>query len=176
MMAYEEIRLVKPSLGLKDKALEYRQEHFDFGEQIINGSELFDKIASYEEWFKKVIANASAETVDPNWVLTDTFFAVRVSDNKIVGIVDLRYQLNDFLKDFGNCGYSVRPSERRKGYATEILRQICLVARKYGLKQLQLSVEKDNAASIKTIEKNGGNYCRSFTFDNDEAYVYLINL
>ena len=47
MMAYEEIRLVKPSLGLKDKALEYRQEHFDFGEQIINGSELFDKIASY---------------------------------------------------------------------------------------------------------------------------------
>lgn len=176
MMAYEEIRLVKPSLGLKDKALEYRQEHFDFGEQIINGSELFDKIASYEEWLKKVIANSSTETVDPNWVLTDTFFAVRMSDNKIVGIVDLRYQLNDFLKDFGNCGYSVRPSERRKGYATEILRQICLVARKYGLKQLQLSVEKDNAASIKKIEKNGGNYCRSFTFDNEEAYVYLINL
>ena len=134
----------------------------------------FDKIASYEEWLKKVIANSSTETVDPNWVLTDTFFAVRVSDNKIVGIVDLRYQLNDFLKDFGNCGYSVRPSERRKGYATEILRQICLVARKYGLKQLQLSVEKDNVASIKTIEKNGGNYCRSFNFNNEEAYVYLI--
>ena len=93
-MAYEEIRLVKPSLGLKDKALEYRQEHFDFGEQIINGSELFDKIASYEEWLKKVIANSSTETVDPNWVLTDTFFAVRMSDNKIVGIVDLRYQIN----------------------------------------------------------------------------------
>ena len=99
-----------------------------------------------------------------------------MSDNKIVGIVDLRYQLNDFLKDFGNCGYSVRPSERRKGYAGEILRQICLAARKHGLKQLQLSVEKDNAASIKTIEKNGGNYCRSFIFDDEEAYIYLINL
>ena len=57
MMVYEEIELIKPSLGLKDKALEYRQEHFDFGEQIINGSELFDKITSYEEWFKKVIAD-----------------------------------------------------------------------------------------------------------------------
>lgn len=56
-MVYEEIRLVKPSIEWKDKALEYRQEHFDFGEQIINGSELFDKITSYEEWLKKVIAN-----------------------------------------------------------------------------------------------------------------------
>ena len=175
-MVCEKIRLVKPTLERKNEALEYRQEHYDFGEQVINGSELFDKIVSYDEWLEKVVSNASAETVDPNWVLTDTFFAVRVSDNKIVGIVDLRYQLNDFLKDFGNCGYSVRPTERRKGYATEILRQLCFVARKYGLKQLQLSVEKGNVASIKTIKKNGGNYCRSFTFENEEAYVYFINL
>lgn len=175
-MVHEEIRLVKPTSELRKEALEYRQEHFDFGEQIINGSELFDKIDSYDEWLEKIIANANIETVDPNWVLTDTFFAVRVSDNKIVGIVDLRYELNDFLKDFGNCGYSVRPSERRKGYATEILRQICVIAGKHGLKQLQLSVEKDNVASIKTIEKNGGNYCRSFIFENEEAYVYLIKL
>ncbi len=175
-MAHEEIQLVKPALELKKEALEYRQEHFDFGEQIINGSELFDKTASYDEWLAKVAANASVETVDPNWVLTDTFFAVRVSDHKIVGIADLRYQLNDFLKDFGNCGYSVRPLERKKGYATEILRQICLVAKEHGLKQLQLSVERDNAASIKTIEKNGGKYSRSFTFENEEAYVYLLKL
>ena len=154
----------------------YRQEHFDFGEQIINGSELFDKIASYEEWLEKVIANASTKTVDPNWVFTDTFFAVRVSDHKIVGIVDLRYELNDFLKDLGHCGYSVRTSERRKGYATEILRQIGVVAREHGLKQLQLSAAKDNVASIKTIEKNGGKYCRSFTFENEEGYVYFIQV
>ncbi|MDE7184431.1 MAG: hypothetical protein K2O40_08150 [Lachnospiraceae bacterium] len=49
MMVYEEIRLVKPTFGLKDKALEYRQEHFDFGEQIINGSEL---IQSFGEKYR----------------------------------------------------------------------------------------------------------------------------
>lgn len=175
-MAREEIRLVKPTLELEKEALKYRQEHFDFGEYVINGSELLDKISSYPEWLEKVVANASLETVVPNWVLTDTFFAVRVSDNKIVGIADLRYQLNDFLRDFGNCGYSVRPSERRKGYATEILRQICLITKDHGLNQLQLSVAKDNVASLKTIEKNGGKFSRSFIFENEEAYVYLLRL
>lgn len=172
----DKLLLIKPTLSLKNEAIEYRQEHFDFGEYVINGSELLDKIQSYEEWLEKVTANSKVETVDPNWVLTDTFFAVRRSDNKIVGIVDLRYQLNDFLKDFGNCGYSVRPTERRKGYAAEILKHICSLAKKQGLQKLQLSVEKNNAASIKTIEKNGGVYSRSFVFENEEAFIYIINL
>ena len=108
--------------------------------------------------------------------MTDTFFAERVSDHKIIGIVDLRYELNDFLKNFGHCGYSVRPTERKKGYATEILRQICLIAKEHGMKQLQLSVERDNIASVRTIEKNGGRYERSFLFEDTEADVYLIQL
>ena len=46
------------------------------------------------------------------------FFAV--DNDRIVGIIDFRHTLNDFLKDLGHCGYSVRPSERRKGFATEM--------------------------------------------------------
>lgn len=168
------IILVKPSGEWKEKALNYRQEHFDNGETVINGSELLDKISLYEEWLKKVVANSSTETLDSNWVLTDTFFAVRASDNQIIGIIDLRYELNDFLKDFGNCGYSVRPSERNKGYATEMLNRICGIAKAHGLTQLQLSVEKDNIASIKTIERNGGIYERSFYFKNEKVDVYII--
>ena len=172
----EQIILVKPELVWKAEALNYRQEHFDFGETIINGSELFDKTPCYEEWLERITANSSKETVSSEWVLTDTFFAVRVSDHKIIGIADLRYELNDFLKDLGNCGYSVRPSERKKGYATEILRQICGIARKYGLNSLQLSVEKENTASVKTILKNGGCYNRSFRFGDEEADVYVVEL
>lgn len=58
-MVHEEIRLVKPTLKLEKEVLKYRQEHFDFGEQIINRSESFNKISSYSEWLEKVIANAS---------------------------------------------------------------------------------------------------------------------
>lgn len=54
-------------------------------------------------------------------LFTEVFFAVRKRDDKIMGMIDLRHTLNAFLKDLGNCGYSVRPSERRKGYATVYL-------------------------------------------------------
>ena len=108
-----EIKLVKPTKRFKERALGFRQEFFDNGEMIINGSELFDKTDTYEEWLKSIKNNANVETVSPDWVVTDTFFAVDQAD-EIIGIIDLRHTLNDFLKDLGNCGYSVRPSERRK--------------------------------------------------------------
>lgn len=169
------IRLVRPTKQLKEQAIKFRQEFFDNHETVINGSELFDKTDQYEDWLTAVTANTNIETVNVNWVVTDTFFAVD-EKGKIVGIIDLRHTLNDFLKDLGNCGYSVRPSERRKGYATEMLRLLLPIAKNAGMKELHLSVERDNEASIKTIVKNGGKHERSFEFEGEQADIYKIIL
>ncbi len=169
------IRLVRPTLEYKEKALAYRQEHFDNGENIINGSELLDKTESYEEWLASIKNNEKPETVSSDWVVTDTFFAVDEQE-EIVGIIDLRHTLNDFLKDFGNSGYSVRPSQRQKGYATKMLGLVLEVAREVGLREVHLSVEKDNIASIKNIVKNGGLFERSFEFEGELADIYRIEL
>lgn len=172
----KKICLVRPALERKEKALEYREEHFAHGENIINGSELFDKTESYEEWLSAITLNTDPKTVNEGWVVTDTFFAVREEDDKIIGMIDLRHTLNEFLKDLGHCGYSVRPSERKKGYATEMLRQICKIAEGYGLSELKLSARKNNFASVRTIQKNGGVYSYSFHFEGEEADVYIIKL
>ena len=169
------ITLKRPIKEYESKAVAFKQEFIDNGETTINGSELLDQMDSYDEWLRSVTANTSPDTVNPSWVVTDTYFAFDENDS-IVGIMDLRHELNDFLIDFGNSGYSVRPSERRKGYATEMLRLILDRARETGMDKLQLSVERSNEASVKTITKNGGKYERSFTFEGEEADVYIINL
>ncbi len=169
------IELIRPTEELKQEALNFRQEFFDNGENIINGSELLDKTENYDDWLNSVTANTNIETVSDNWVLTDTFFAVDES-GRVVGIIDLRHTLNDFLKDLGNCGYSVRPSERRKGYASEMLRLLLAVAKNAGMSEISLSVEHDNTPSVKTIIKNGGIYKRSFEFEGEQADIYKIVL
>ena len=71
-----------------EQAIEFRQEFFEYGVFVINGSELFDKMDDYAEWCRTTDANTKEETVNPNWVITDAFFAV--DDDRIVGIIELQ--------------------------------------------------------------------------------------
>ena len=62
-----------------------------------------------------------------------------------------------YLRDFGgHIGYGVRPSERRKGYATLMLRLVLDKARAMGIERVLITCDKDNLASARVIQKNGG--------------------
>jgi predicted acetyltransferase len=172
----ENIILIVPNKELESKAIAYKEEHFSCGETVINGSEMWDNMDSYPEWLEMVTKNADVETYNQSWVLTDTFFAMRQSDKKIIGIIDFRHSLNEFLKDFGHIGYSVCPLERRKGYATEMLRQVLAIAKEQGLPEVFLSYMKGNVPSRKTLLNNGGQYLRDFTFNNEVGEVFRIVL
>lgn len=169
------IKLVIPDKTYRDRAVEFRNEFFTNGEKVINGSSMLDNIESYEEWLQVIERNADPLRYSSDWVLTDVFFAVD-EDDRIIGIIDFRHELKVFLKDFGHTGYSVRPSCRSRGFATVMLGLLKEKAANMGYSELQLSVERSNIPSVKTILKNGGELSRSFTFNGEQADVYIIKL
>lgn len=84
-------------------------------------------------------------------------FLFAVDDGEIVGRVSIRHSLNDFLFNYGgHIGYAVRPQFRKKGYATEILKQALEYCRGFGLEKALVTCNDSNEPSAKTIEKCGG--------------------
>jgi predicted acetyltransferase len=92
----------------------------------------------------------------PNHVPATFLFAY--VGTRIVGRVSIRHSLNEFFERVGgHIGYVVVPEFRRRGYATEILRQALKIAReRLGIRRALLTCDDDNVGSIRTIEKNGG--------------------
>lgn len=171
-----QLLLTRPSLALKDQALDYKREHFRQGETQIHGSSLLDTM-DYEPWLEQTLANADGRTALANWVPSDTFFALDQA-GRIVGIVDIRRRLNEFLANYGgHIGYSVRPSLRRQGYGTAILSLALDHARGLGLDRVMLACNAGNAASRGLILKFGGVLEREFVHtDGQRVQVFWITL
>ena len=171
-----DLLLVFPKEDMESKALDFKKEFFDNGEKTINGSYKLDMDRyTYSEWLQIIKDNLNKDVVNPKFGLSHTFFAVKY-DGEIIGIVNLRHTLTDFYKDSGHIGYSVRPSERKKGYATEILRQVLDCAKKQGLAEVYLTCKKNNEASRKTIIRNCGTLNRIFVKNEIEYEEYRISL
>jgi predicted acetyltransferase len=89
--------------------------------------------------------------------LVPASFLVADLDGEIVGRASIRYRLNDWLlQRGGHIGYGVRPASRRRGYATEILRQSLAFLTELGLDRALLTCDDGNAASAMVIEQAGG--------------------
>ncbi len=89
------------------------------------------------------------------WVSNTTRFLFE--DGRIVGNYNFRHELTDALTLYGgNCGYSVRPSERRKGHATMLLRHAKGFGRTLGLDRMLVVCSVENVGSSRVITNNGG--------------------
>ena len=86
-----------------------------------------------------------------------TFFCFDEKRNLMVGAVNIRHDLNDYLLKYGgHIGDGIRPSERRKGYATEMIRLALEECRELGLTRVLMTCDKNNIGSAKSIIRNGG--------------------
>lgn len=163
-----------PSINRKDEAIDYINE-FIANNSEINGTGGLDRyLEDYNGWLEKLNQDYT-RIPDENKVPARTYFLVRESDNRIVGMINIRLTLNDKLRKFGgNIGYSIRPSERGKGYNKINLYLALKVCDKYNIEKILMDADLDNPASWKTMEALGGIRVREY-YDDINAHCTVVD-
>lgn len=157
----EAIRLVFPAEGDLDQVWAYRRECLDAGSSM-DGCGPIDTSESPRQWLAEVRRYTDPATVPQGKVQATQFLAVRESDGRVVGMIQVRHYFNEYLEKYaGHIGYSVRPGQRRRGYAREMLRLALPYCKGIGLDKVLISCEPDNEGSRRAILANGGVYERT---------------
>lgn len=147
------LKLVKLEEKYKKQLFEMMDEWSNSGEKIIPYAIRKTDYHNFDSYRESIEVKEETE----NSVLDSTYFALDIERDIFVGAVNIRHYLNkQLLLNGGHIGDGVRPSERRKGYATEMIRLALEECKKLGINRVLMVCYKDNIASAKSIINNGG--------------------
>ena len=139
------MKLIVPTMEYDRQIQDFRKEYLASGESMDGGASL-RKYEKTQDWLDQLEPDTS------QYIYVD-------DEGKVVGILQLRHKFNDFLRKYaGHIGYAVRPSERRKGYASQMLAGVLPECRELGIMDVLVTCLESNEGSRKTILKNGGVY------------------
>ena len=183
IMESSELTLIEPCEEYAEDLWAFRQEILEVDADNDNqfaGCMSMNKCETAKEWIDICNLRKSAETCEKAGVgvPSHSFMAVRKSDNRIVGVIDLRHHINHPILGTwgGHCGYSVRPSERGHGYARQMLQLNKLKAKALGIDKMLVTCHDGNIGSEKTILANGGVYENTIDVEGDKMKRFWIQL
>lgn len=174
-----DIKLIRPTMEYAEDIWQFRRAIIALGDKdCFAGCFTMQTCAEPVDWIESIELMSSEDTCPDGTVPSDTFIAVRISDDKMVGVIELRHHIDHPVLGVwgGHVGYSVHPDERRKGYGKEMLRQGLEYCRLRGLDSVLITCDIDNTASERTILANGGVFERQICVDGDQMKRYWITL
>lgn len=154
----EELILQRPTAEYAQQIMECKQEYLA-ADSSMDGCGSLRRTDDPLEYIQKCALEENPETCPAELVPATQFMLVRKADNKVLGFLQVRHEFNDYLSKFGgHIGYSVRPCERCKGYAKQMLKMALPYCREIGLDKVLITCMDGNIGSEKTILANGGVY------------------
>ena len=168
-----DLQLVKMSEKYKSQLFDMMDEWTKTGETIIPWAIRKADYHDFDAYLKSLEESEPKE----GYVPASTFFASDRERDILVGAVDIRHSLNEaLLLDGGHIGDGVRPSERRKGYATAMIALALDECRKLGIEKVLMVCNKENTGSAKSIQNNGGVLENEINVEGETVQRYWIQL
>ncbi len=168
------MQLVLPDWEHEAMVMNYRAAFKAKGEKPYGASGLL-RYVSYSDWLNRCQKARKAETCEEGRVPQDVYIAL--DEGKMVGTLVLRYRLTeDMLKYAGHMAFSVHPDMRRRGYGKGILNMALNMCKNRGIESVLLTCDKDNIASIRTIQSCGGTLEDEIKLGDKPILRYWINI
>lgn len=170
-------KLIEPTTEMEKEYNDYIGEWEKSGEKIVPYASL-RSIVAYEELLSFWRDMATNKAYERGFVPATLYFLIG-EDKKIYGALHIRHELNNYLLNYGgHIGYGIRPSERKKGYATKMLSlSLSLpIIKKLGIKKVLITCDKTNIASAKTIINNGGIFENELMEDGEMTQRFWIDI
>lgn len=168
-------KLIEPKLEMEKEYNNYIVEWKKSGEKIIPYASR-KSMVNYEDLINCWKIQTTNKSYEDGFVPASLYFLVD-ENMKIYGALHIRHELNDFLLNYGgHIGYGIRPSQRRKGYATKMLSLSLSLVKQLGIKKALVTCDKTNIASAKTILNNGGVFENEVIEEGEVTQRYWINI
>lgn len=170
------VTLLAPTTDLQEEYLDFYNEWKDSGETMIPWVISKDP-ANFPSMVQELLDAHNGINIPETWVPDSTYWLV-TDNNRVVGAVNIRHSLTHHLFNAGgHIGYGIRPSERRKGYATKLLALSLEKTKELNIMKTLVVCDAVNTASEKTILHKGGLRDEDFTEeDGNVVRRYWIEL
>lgn len=169
------LSLIEPAETLENEYNDCIKDFQSTGEKLIPFVLEYDS-RNFPALIEKLRGYSKGIDLPAGFVEHSTYWLVN-NDKEILGVINIRHTLTEKLKrKGGHMGFGIRPSERRKGYGTEMLKMALGKAKQLGLGKVLITCNKENVASAKVIQKNGGKLVSEELVENEIIQRYWIEI